>query len=223
MIKPSPKNVHSEITKILSYLIEIGIVSDQNFPTLQHLSNQTTEVGFPTPNGLSFLQKRSSYDDLYKEIQGERCFSAQFIDGGIIQLSYRFKSNELLQHRLAFYPSPSLDRFSESPEDYMNDEVFHEIISRRIIAFPLRFDFDGEQAIDTNHPHSHLTLGDVTHCRIPLTAALTPRWFVEFILSNFYQSPRIEFITNLPAHKHHFVPTITANEERLIHLAVPKR
>jgi hypothetical protein len=89
------------------------------------------------------------------------------------------------------------------------------------VPFPLRFDFDVTAAVDVIHPHCHLTLGDVEGCRIPVSAPLTPRWFVEFIMRNFYQTDKYDFVTGLPIHLFHFEPTITAKENSLIHVFVP--
>src|SRR3546814_10435533 len=121
------------------------------------------------------------------------------IYGELLQMMFRIQGGELRQHRLAFYPSPSLLPFRDHPDQYMRDELFIEIVQRKIIPFPLRFDFDTREGIhaDISHPKSHLTLGDVKGCRIPASAPLTPRWFVEFILRNFYQTERHDFIGDL--------------------------
>jgi hypothetical protein len=105
----------------------------------------------------------------------------------------------------------------------MRDELYIEIISRHIVPFPLRFDFDERDGVhkDVTHPKSHLTLGDVKDCRLPVTSPLTPRWFVEFILRNFYQTKRHDFVGSLPKHHLHLEPSISRNERDLIHLAIP--
>src|SRR3546814_15564225 len=105
----------------------------------------------------------------------------------------------------------------------MRDELFIEIVQRKIIPFPLRFDFDTREVIhaDISHPKSHLTLGDVKGCRIPASAPLTPRWFVEFILRNFYQTERHDFIGDLPRHRRKFSTSITKNEVGLMHMVIP--
>ena len=105
----------------------------------------------------------------------------------------------------------------------MRDDLFIEIVQRRIVPFPLRFDYDGREGVyvDVTHPKSHLTLGDVKGCRIPVSAPLTPRWFVEFVLRNFYQTATHDFVGGLPQHKLKFPTSITANETGLMHLVIP--
>ncbi len=105
----------------------------------------------------------------------------------------------------------------------MRDDLFLEIIQRRIVPFPLRFDFDERDGVhaDVTHPKSHLTLGDVKGCRIPISAPLTPRWFVEFILRNFYQTDNHDFVRDLPRHRIKLPASITKNEESLMHMVVP--
>lgn len=103
----------------------------------------------------------------------------------------------------------------------MRDELFLEIVSRHSVAFPLRFDFDTEAASDVAHPCSHLTLGYVQGYRIPVSGGLTPRWFTEFVLRNFYQTARHDVLGGLLAHRFEFDSTITDNERRLMHVMVP--
>lgn len=140
-------------------------------------------------------------------------------------MMYRFEGDRLRRHRLAYYPSSSLRSFQEDPDAYMRDELFVDIISRRIIPFPLRFDFDDTDGVhkDVFHPKSHLTLGDIKDCRVPVTSPLTPRWFMEFILRHFYQTERHDFVRLLPTHQCYFHSSISVNEARLIHLAVPSQ
>ena len=75
---------------------------------------------------------------------------------------------------------------------------------------------------NVQHPHCHLTLGDVRCCRIPVSAPLTPRWFIKFVLRNFYQTKDHDFVLGLPNHRLNFNSTITENEARLIHVVVPE-
>jgi hypothetical protein len=207
--------------RLLALLIERGIADDQNFPVIRQLSEQDWEVSFDGAEHISIAMGDIAYHEIHKELSNKRSYNAKLIDGGLLQMMYRFQGEELSAHRLAYYPSPSLRPFQEDPEAYVRDELFIDIISRRIVPFPLRFDFDKGAARDVYHPHCHLTLGDVRGCRIPVSAALTPRWFVEFILRNFYQTAERDLVRELPGHQFEFASTITANEIRLIHIMVP--
>lgn len=218
----NPNKISQEIDSLIAYLIGQAICDDQNFSASRDYGS-TVEVTFANAEHISVAYSDIAYHEIYQELANKRSFTMRLIDGALLQLMYSFKGKKLQQHRLAFYPSPKLLPYPEVPESYDNDEVFLDIVQRRIVPFPIRFDFDARENIyqDVTHPKSHLTLGDVKNCRIPVTAPLTPRWFVEFILRNFYQTEENDFLGKLPKHKIKFSETISCNEKSLIHLSVP--
>lgn len=223
MMKPPKKavTIKRDLEGLLTSLIECGIADDQNFPVLRPASNIVWEVTFAGAEHVSIAMGDIDYATIYKELSEKRSYTAKLIDGGLLQLMYRFEGERLVRHRLAYYPSPELRPFQEDPELYLHDELFLDIVSRRIVPFPLRFDFDETAARDVVHPMCHLTLGDVKGCRIPVSAPLTPRWFVDFVLRNFYLTDKYDFVSKLPNHRLYFDSTITANESRLIHIVIP--
>jgi hypothetical protein len=210
------------LNTLLSHLIGRGIVDDQNFSKVRGLSNRRWEVSFDNDEHVSITMDEVDYADIHRELTEKRSYNAKLIDGGLLQLQYLFEGDRLVKHRLAFLPSPFLRPFRDDPEEYLRNELYLEIVSRRIVPFPLRFDFDVNAAQDVTHPACHLTLGDVKGCRIPVSAPLTPRWFLEFILRNFYSTDSNDLISALPSHRHHFDKTITAREQDLIHVMVPQ-
>lgn len=224
----SPQNlhlsVHKELNSIISSLIEFSLINDQNFPAIKKLPDNKHEVSFKGADHVSIAMKDIDYGELYKELNSKRSFTARLIDGALIQLSYLFENGVLIKHRLAFYPSPYLQPYQNSDDDYNRDEIYLEIVSRRIIPFPLRFDYDSYAAKDLIHPHCHLTLGDVKDCRIPTSGPITPLWFFDFIIRNFYQTQKINFIDKLPAlGKINLKGTITPSEKNVIHINIPTR
>jgi hypothetical protein len=214
-------SIKVEVDRILASLIEQGIADDQNFSALRYVAANCFEVTFAGAEHLSIAMENVPYEEIYSEIVSRRSYNIKLVDGGLLQLSYFFEREELRKHRLAFYPSPNLRPFQESPDDYFADHVFLEIVSRRIIPFPIRFDFDPSAAVDVLHPICHVTLGDVLGCRIPVSKALTPRAFFDFILRNFYSTAEHEFWKALPTAGHSFVSTITASERAVLHLVAP--
>lgn len=216
-----PQTIKEDLEGLLSSLIERGVADDQNFPVLRRLSADEWEVSFGGAAHIEFAMSDIDYMDIHRELSEKRSYNAKLIDGGLLQLMYHFFGEHLIRHRLAYYPSPSLRSFQDDPEAYLRDELFLDIVTRRIVPFPLRFDFDETAAKEVTHPHCHLTLGDVRGCRIPVSTPMTPRWFVEFILRNFYQTENHNFVIGLPDHRLHFDPTITAKERSLIHVFVP--
>ncbi len=216
------KKIKVDLDSLIAKLISVGICNDQNFSAIRSIGNQW-EVTYSGTERISIALSDIDYSEIHQEMSKKRSYNMKLIDGALLQLMYRFEENTLLQHRLAFYPSPSLIPFQDDPDAYMSDELFLEIVQRHIVPFPLRFDFDDRDGvhIDTLHPKSHLTLGDVKGCRIPVSAPLTPRWFIEFILRNFYQTKKHDLIGELPKHQIFFEECITPKERGLMHLIIP--
>jgi len=221
-MKMTPKNIDASIKKLTASLIDKGICIDSNFSFERNI-DKGVEVTFRGAGNISFSLKDILYIEIYKELNNKRSFNMKLIDGSLLQMMYLFKKDILLQHRLAFYPSPELPSFQDEADSYMQDELFIDIIHRKIIPFPLRFDFDVRKDIyvEVTHPKSHLTLGDVKDCRIPVSAPLTPYWFVDFILRNFYQTKKHDFIKDLPQDGIKISPSISEKEKSLIHMMVP--
>ena len=219
---PTPKSIKEDMDWLISELIRGGICNDQNFSAIRS-SGSKADITFSGSEYVSIALSNIEYAEIYRELADKRSYNMKLIDGALLQMMYRIENGELLQHRLAFYPSPSLLSFRDDPGAYMRDDLFIEIVQRRIVPSPLRFDFDAREDahVDVVHPKSHLTLGDVKRCRIPVSAPLTPRWFIEFILRNFYQTEKHDFVGGLPRHKIHFPASITANETRLMHVVIP--
>lgn len=222
MIAVTPKSIKEDIDGLISELIGKGVCDDSNFSAIR-TSGSKADVTFSGSEHVSIALGDIEYAEIYRELADKRSYNMRLVDGALLQMMYRVEGDELLQHRLAFYPSPSLLPFQDDPDAYMRDELFIEIVQRRIVPFPMRFDFDAREGvyIDVAHPKSHLTLGDVKGCRIPVSAPLTPRWFVEFILRNFYQTETHDFIGGLPQHKIKFPMSITRNEVGLMHMVIP--
>jgi hypothetical protein len=218
----TPKILKEDIDGLISELIGCGLCDDSNFSAIRSFVGGAS-VTFCGAEHVCIALGDIEYADIYHELANKRSYNMKLVDGALVQMMYRVQDDRLLQHRLAFYPSPTLLPFRDGPESYMGDELFMEIVRRRIVPFPLRFDFDArdEVHVDVAHPQSHLTLGDVKGCRIPVSAPLTPRWFIEFVLRNFYQTEAHDFVSGLPKHKIHFQTTITANETGVMHMVIP--
>jgi len=218
----NPEGIKEDIDRLISNLIEKGICDDQNFSFIRS-SGSKVDIAFSGSEHISAALKDREYIEIYHELYERRSYNMKLVDGALLQMTYSIEGDKLLRHRLAFYPSPKLLPFQDAPDDYMQDALFIEIIQRRIVPFPLRFDFDAREGVyvDIEHPQSHLTLGNVKECRVPVSAPLTPRWFVEFILRNFYQTKTHDFIKDLPRHRIRFPASITLNEKNLIHLVIP--
>ena len=91
------------------------------------------------------------------------------------------------------------------------------------MPFPLRCDYDGGDGrhVDVAHPKSHLTLGQYEHCRIPVSAPITPHWFIDFLLRNFYQTLGRGCTDEMPVGGVSFEESISPAERRVVHLVIP--
>jgi hypothetical protein len=119
---------------------------------------------------------------------------------------------------LAFFPSPNLDCFQNDPEIYELDDIYADILSKNIVTFPIRFDFDPANFTDVDHAKSHMTLGQYKNCRIPVSEPLTPALFIDFILRNFYNTAYRKYSDELQFCSDYFPKSISPNEQRVLHL-----
>ncbi|MBM4066165.1 MAG: DUF2290 domain-containing protein [Planctomycetes bacterium] len=218
------RDTRNQINKLVEALIEFGLSIDQNFPFERHAPAGLVEITFPASERISVAFKDASYVEIYKCLVAERAFLVRLLDGAIIQMMYIFKGEKLERHRLAFFPSPDLEEFQNNPEIYLQDEIYADIIAKNIVPFPFRFDFDTRKETHEElvHPKSHLTLGQYKNCRIPVTAPVTPFWFIDFILRNFYNTAFNRFTDSLPQFKNLFDDSVLPSERAIVHVSIPK-
>lgn len=209
------KLIKKEINDITSLLIKYGLSVEQNFPSVKggkiYISNM---------DNLSIALKNVTYAEIYEILEKDKNFNIKMIDGALIQLMYEFSSSdELIKHRLSFFPSPNLIEYQNEKEIYELDEIYADILSYNIVTTPIRFDFDtnSDNVRDVEHPVSHLTIGQYKNCRIPIHSALTPKTFITFILMNFYNTAYKKFQISLSSELS-FDITITENEKKILHL-----
>lgn len=221
----SPGKVKKQVDEIVGYLVEVGLARDQSFALRRQLTGTSVEVSFPKAEVVSFALKDRSYGEIYRELERMRAYNVKMPDGALVQMMYIFVEEELQRHRLAFFPAPHLEEFQNNPDVYMEDEIYGDVIARSIVPFPIRFDYDGRVGVHQEliHPKSHLTLGQYESCRIPVTAPITPFWFIDFILRNFYHTAFELYAEKLPRFGDIFDETILAAERRVVHVAVPSK
>lgn len=223
---PTPQDIKIQIERLVSKLIESGLSDDQNFPVEKSATAKVTEITFSGAHHTSVAMKDTSYVDIYDRLKKERAYTVRMVDGALIQMMYAFNGSELERHRLAFFPSPHLEEFQNAPEIYLEDEVYADIVAKNIVPFPIRFDFDSREGVykTLGHPKSHLTLGQYTNCRIPVSAPLMPIHFIEFLLRNFYNTAHNKYCNNLTLHKKDiFKVSIVAEERDVVHIQIPER
>lgn len=214
------RSIFNEINKITEMMIKKGLSISQNFPT-----EQNGVISWIGHTSTSIALKNIDYDDIYHEkIDKSKNYNLKLLDGALIQFYYCFHNNKLLEHKLAFLPNPNLDPYDFIPDDYENDELFLDIISRKIVSFPLHFDYDSSEDsfIDILHPRSHLSLGQHIDCRIPVVSPITPYIFISFIIRNFYHQAYKKYFNEsilLSSNKFNYY-SITNNEKKILHLNI---
>jgi len=215
----TPEEVRSELESLTADLISTGLCIDQNFPSLRR-DGAVAEVDFGRKNDLSVTLRNIPYAESYAVLKATRSYNMRLIDGGLIQALYTFRENDLTKHRLAFFPSPDLLEYQNNSEIYELDELYGDVVERNIVTVPLRFDFDPDSAVDYDHPVSHLTIGQYRNCRIPVSGAIGPFYFLNFVLRAFYNTPFRRFCGEIGGGARKFPDTITVREREHMHVRV---
>lgn len=215
-------SVRKEIFDLTAQLVEVGLCSDQNFPSTKTYPSDDGAITDLTVSGvdeISSALRQRPYAEIYDGLRGKRAYNILMIDGAMIQLRYRFRGPALLKHVLAFYPSPNLIEYQNDPEIYELDLLYADVISKDVVTSPIRFDFDDAAFQEFVHPKSHFTLGQYKNCRIPVSSALTPYRFINFVLRAFYNTPFRAYCAAWRGTAMDFPGTVTVGERTDLHLS----
>ena len=217
---PTPNQIEKQINELIKYLVETGLADDQQFAFQRSGRDNLVQVTFDKAEQVSIALRDRSYSQIYQNLTQERAYNVKMPDGALIQMMYAFADGTIQRHRLAFFPAPHLEEFQNNPDIYQDDEIYADVVARNIVPFPVRFDYDGRDSHHRElvHPKSHLTIGQYANCRIPVTAPMTPFWFIDFILRNFYCTAHA---AELPAQQGVFIESILPTERGVIHVVVP--
>lgn len=210
----------SQIHSLTKDLIQVGLCDDQNYAHIVSLKGDVKKVTIGRLETTIFL-KNVSYRDIYYEMLEKRAFNMKMIDGALILMEYSFGKEGILHHRLSFFPSPDLLEYQSNEELYLEDEIYLDILEKQVVTVPLRFDYDEEEASPIEHPISHLTVGQYTNCRIPVTSAVPPGQFVEFVVRNFYHTAYHKYCDRIGKYPNEFPRTLLKEEEALIYMNIP--
>lgn len=216
----TPNRVKKQINKLVSNLVENGLIDDQNFAFQRTARNGHKEITFKGAEHIHKALRNKPYKEIYQHLADNCAYNAKMLDGALLQMMYIFDGDTLQRHRLAFFSAPHLEEFQNNPDIYLEDEIYADVVAKNIVSFPLRFDYDIRNQ-GLTHPKSHLSLGQYKDCRIPVSAPLTPFWFVDFILRNFYHTASSQYAAGLPARGQGFPETINSKEQDMIHVIVP--
>ena len=206
-----------------SQLVRHSLCDSQNYPVMKQVGKNVWQITCGEQGEFSIAMRNVPYKEIYSSYSTERLFNFRMIDGALIQMLYEFQDDELLRHRLAFFPSPDLEEYQSAPDVYESDEIYADILRREIVPFPLRFDYEAsnEMHVLIHHPKSHLSLGQYKNCRIPVSGPLTPYLFMNFILQNFYNTAYKKFSNLLKLEGDCFQDSIIGAEVHIPHLRLP--
>lgn len=205
----------NQIINITSKLIKVNLSVQQNYP-----SEKDGQITYSGMRDISIAMKDIAYEKIYNQLDNEKNYNIKMIDGALIQMLYTYHGKALIKHRLSFFPNPNLESFQNEPELYEEDEIYADILAKNIVTFPIRFDYDPDNFSDTEHPKSHVTLGQYKNCRIPVSEPLTPEIFILFILRNFYNTAFHQFTNEFTLSGNRFSQTITSDEKKLLHFNI---
>lgn len=214
---------YQEIASITQKIIENGLSIDEKWP-----NRAGTKISWQDQRDLSIALRNIPYSEKYNELKNDRNFNFKMVDGALIQMMYEYNATgrTLISHRLAFFPSPNLERYDNAPEayeeQYFGDSEFHDMIEKNVVAFPIRFDFNIDEAMfsEIEHPYSHVTFGEYEYCRVPVNSPITPSIFINFILRNFYNYAFRTKGIFCEITEFRFTNTITDNESKILHINV---
>jgi hypothetical protein len=211
-----------EIKELTTAMIGLSLSNEQNFPSTHGTTGASFEITVKNAASLTVALRNVSYREIYDSLAEARCFNMKLLDGALVCLRYRFEGGQVMEHSLSYFPSPDLEHFQNDPEGYLSDEIYADIVSRNIVPFPVRFDFnvDSVRYADVDHPYSHLTLGQYKNCRIPVCSPLSPLAFGGFILRNFYNTAFLKYADKIPKPGFRFDRTISQNEQRVAHMVL---
>jgi hypothetical protein len=220
--------LRQEIVDLTMYLITESLVVSQNVAARRSRGNNimVLQADYWDWDNMPRLHRQVPYEELHRTLVEEGAYDLKFLDGALVQLQYEFEedSGSLRRARLAFLPSPDLSPFQEQPDLYLLDEVYGDVVGARSVSVPIRLDFDARSGVatDLHHPVSHMTLGQYSHCRIPVASAVTPYYFLEFVLRSFYRTSEWLCTDDLPSPLCQMPRTITKRESELAHIGLPE-
>jgi hypothetical protein len=192
------------------------LVNKSVISTIKGKKRRVTWSQITSSKGCLFRERCASIDE-YIEWVKSNSYSALLYDGSFFQITYDFDSDELVGHRLVYYPCPY-----DIDEQLLRTEGLLDVIqmcNQKDIRLrsPLRFDYD-KDAFSESHPASHMTLL-WEHCRWPVVTPLSLGHFVRFIFKHFY--PNLwelhDFINRWPQKSYN--SSITKHEQMMLHIS----
>lgn len=205
----------NEVNNFQIFLIEQGLITRYNTCIISG-----NNLMWENCKELSNFMKEEEYEEIYNKLDESKNFSFQLLDGAIFQLSYVVNKGNIEKMRVTYYPSPNLLNLDEVMEDYLAGSEFLDMLDKYIVVVPIRIDYAPNQHEEISHPKTHIHLGQMEGCRIPLTSPIMPNKFFKFIFYNFYNKAYNKYFTNYNFNTQKLIVSITNSEKEHGHIHI---
>lgn len=213
-----------ELRGIVGYLVKESLADEARMSLRRYsVRGQFTRLDSKYWIDAPKVSSKKPYAAHYSEMLERGAYDVRLLDGALLQFQYEFTNQgELIRSIQRYLPSPELTPFREDSELYLKDELYGDVVGSNAVCVPVRFDFDSRAGVAQarTHPASHLTLGQYSHCRIAAAGAVTPYYFVEFLLRAFYQTSSMAFSDGMPAPLVPAEPKIHDDDRRYLHIGL---
>lgn len=210
------KTIAKQILAFQDMLVSHGLVN---------YCGQTSQgddcISFKCKDAWKSCVRGLDYQDAYRYFKENCLYNFSLADGALIQITYKFSRDDVAAHRLCYLPSPDLTPYQLDQSLYEEGEevMFADISHKGILPVPVRFDYDPKNAVNVSHPATHLTLGQLPNCRIPVLSPLSPVAFLDFILRTFYPTWYKQNGQDKPKDELKMPVSITSDEKECVHIS----
>lgn len=210
------KKIVQDFNFVINQLLKQRLYLDSNPLIVRDCEGSQEEITWSGKNGKNYMFATSmKAKDMLVKILDSTQFFIELYDKSIFQFECIVDNEEIKKIRMAYLKKDSKIwgveelAFIESQE-IVADEWFEKDYGMPII---IRIDYDPLEYKDIVHSKTHMTLFNVTNCRIPMKKYFMFSDFVSFILNTFYdihidKSPVI----------YNENETISENEKKVWHL-----
>jgi hypothetical protein len=186
------RSVCEKLSNICYTFLEESLALDMNEHKVKRLAPDAECVIWSSTvsRGLADVRNQYGLVEAYLDALRHRDFSLLLNDGAVVQISYRYKSRQMIAHRLSYMPCPfdlntDLEIIMEyGLLDYIEAFKLKNILEDVRLRSTIRFDYDEASATEL-HPASHMTMNKET-CRIPMCAPVSLKEFLVFLNHHFY-------------------------------------
>lgn len=222
----TPSDVRSEVSRLNATLLKSNLAVAVNGSVLKR-SGSNVLVTWPSESSAALSDHVFGSLQEYRHFLRNREYTALLSDGALLQVSYSFDHDDIVAHRLCYYPCP-LVLTSEGAnanliEDF-DDQLAGELEAQYAVLCasskidpvfalrlrgPLRFDFDARNSgPDHSASHLHLLQDD---SRLPIYGPVSIGHFARFVFRHFYPSQDTLELREWPLR--HIGRTVGADEE----------